>query len=303
MVKEVFDCAILGAGPAGLGASLILGRSRRNIALFDDGTNRNRVTQESHGFITRDGIKPAEFKNIALEELKKYPSVHFFRETVEQVTKTSDQTFKITTSTGGEYLTEKIILATGIQEEYPCVPDIKTYYGKSLFSCPYCDGWELRDQPLITIAENEATIYHIAKLVHNWSKDLLVATNGHEISQHIQSELERKGLTVVTEHIKKLIGKNGCLQKVVFASGLEIERKGGFIAPSFYRPNQFAEHLGCEIKENGQIVTDDMNRTSQKNIYVAGEVQKSAPSSLMIAAAEGYMAGGIVNADITDERF
>ncbi len=301
---EVFDCTILGAGPAGLSAGLILGRSRRNVALFDDGTNRNRVTQESHGFLTRDGIKPAEFKNIAIEELSKYPSVHFFRETVTQVTKqASDALFKITTSEGRQSLAEKIILATGIREIFPQVPEISQYYGKSLFSCPYCDGWELRDQPLILIAEHEGAAFHLGKLIHNWSEDLLVATNGHEISQPIKDDLERKGIVVNTEPIQKLYGENGYLEKVAFASGLEIKRSGGFIALSFYRPNQFAEHLGIEIQENGQIVTDDFGRTSQKNIYAAGEFAQFAPSSLIISAAEGHKAGVAVNADMTDERF
>ncbi|HAM82009.1 NAD(P)/FAD-dependent oxidoreductase [Ornithinibacillus bavariensis] len=303
-MEKVFDCVILGAGPAGLSASLILGRSRRNVALFDNGTNRNQVTQESHGFLTRDGVSPAEFRHLGIAELGKYPSVQFFKETVTQVTKqTNDQMFKTVTSRGREYLAERIILATGIQEKYPMVPEISKYYGKSLFSCPYCDGWELRDQPLIVIAEYEDAAYHMGKLISNWSNDLVIATNGHKISQHIWNDFDRKGISVITEPIKNLYGESGYLQKVVFTSGFEINRKGGFIAPSFYRPNQFAEHLGCQLQENGLVVTDDFNRTSQKNVYVAGEVARSAPSSLMIAAAEGNKAAVAVNTDITNERF
>ncbi|GIO27411.1 NAD(P)/FAD-dependent oxidoreductase [Ornithinibacillus bavariensis] len=303
-MEKVFDCVILGAGPAGLSASLILGRSRRNVALFDNGTNRNQVTQESHGFLTRDGVSPAEFRHLGIAELGKYPSVQFFKETVTQVTKqTSDQMFKTVTSRGREYLAERIILATGIQEKYPMVPEISKYYGKSLFSCPYCDGWELRDQPLIVIAEYEDAAYHMGKLISNWSNDLVIASNGHKISQHIWNDFDRKGISVITEPIKNLYGESGYLQKVVFTSGFEINRKGGFIAPSFYRPNQFAEHLGCQLQENGLVVTDDFNRTSQKNVYVAGEVARSAPSSLMIAAAEGNKAAVAVNTDITNERF
>lgn len=303
-MEKVFDCVILGAGPAGLSASLILGRSRRNVALFDNGTNRNQVTQESHGFLTRDGVSPAEFRHLGVVELGKYPSVQFFKETVTQVTKqTNDQMFKIVTSRGREYLAERIILATGIQEKYPKVPEISKYYGKSLFSCPYCDGWELRDQPLIVIAEYEDVAYHMGKLISNWSNDLVIATNGHKISQHIWNDFDRKGISVITEPIKNLYGESGYLQKVVFTSGFEINRKGGFIAPSFYRPNQFAEHLGCQLQENGVVITDDFNRTSQKNVYVAGEVARSAPSSLMIAAADGNKAAVAVNTDITNERF
>ena len=304
VVEEVFDCTILGAGPSGLSSSLILGRSRRSVALFDNGTNRNRVTQEAHGFLTRDGVKPEEFRNLALAELEKYPSVHFFKETVLQVTQqTNDQLFKIVTSKGHEYLAEKIILATGIQENYPGIPEISQYYGKSLFSCPYCDGWELRDQPLIVIAENEETAYHMGKVIQNWSIDLVVATNGFKIAPHIESDLKKKGISVISESIERLVGEEGYLEKVVFASGIEINRTGGFIAPSFYRPNQFAENLGCELQKNGEIVTDGFNRTSQKSIYVAGEITQSAPSSLILAAAEGSKAAFAVNTDLTDERF
>ncbi|WP_375088475.1 NAD(P)/FAD-dependent oxidoreductase [Peribacillus sp. RS7] len=300
----VFDCVVLGAGPAGLNASLVLGRARRKIALFDNGTNRNRVTTESHGFITRDGIKPAEFKRIALNELKSYPSIQYFEETVTQISREAvNDIFRILTVDEKVYFAEKIIIATGVHEEFPSVPDIKSFYGKSIYSCPYCDGWELRDQPLIIITENEDAAHHMAKLVYNWSENLVVATNGHEMSKMKKDELQQRNITIVTEPITKLHGKDGYLQMVEFASGLKVERTGGFIVPSFYRPHQFAEILGCELQENGAIVTDDAGRTSQKNIYTAGESSQAGPSSLTLAAAEGSKSAFAVNADITNERF
>lgn len=300
---NMFDCAVLGAGPAGLNASLVLGRARRKIALFDNGTNRNRVTHESHGFITRDGIQPSKFKEIAMSELKKYPSVHFFEKTVTQVIKQSHNGyFKIMTLDKGEYFTEKIILATGIQEVYPSVPDIRMYYGKSIFSCPYCDGWELRDQPLIIIAEDENAVQHMSKLVYTWSENLVVATHGHEISPAVKEELEQRNITVVAEPIKKLHGRKGYLEFVEFLSGAKIKRTGGFIVPSYYRPNPFAEQLGCELQD-GVIVTDEFGRTSQSHIYTAGETTQLRASSLIIAAAEGNKSAVAVNADLTHERF
>lgn len=300
---ELLDCAIIGAGPAGLNASLVLGRARRKVALFDNGTNRNRVTQESHGFLTRDGIKPAEFKEISLNELKNYPSVRYYENTVSKITKQSNGWFTITTLENTEYVAEKIILATGIKEKFPSIPNIKQYYGKSLFSCPYCDGWELKDQPLIIISETEEHALHMGKLVYNWSKDLVIATNGHELSKPTLNELQRKNITVMIESIQNLHGHDGYLKKVEFNSGREIERFGGFIVSSFIRPNQFAEQLGCELQENGAIVTDNTVRTSQKNIYTAGETTKLGHSSLIIAASEGNKAAIAVNSDITDERY
>ena len=289
-MMELFDCAIIGAGGGGLNASLILGRARKKVALFDNGTNRNRVTQKSHGFLTRDGIKPAEFKEVALNDVNKYPSVHYYQNTVRNITKQPNGLFKIETLEEVEYVAERIILATGVQEEFPSIPDIRKYYGKSLFSCPTCDGWELRDQPLIIISENEEQTLFKGKLVSNWSEDLVIATNGHELSAPTLNALERKDITVITESIQNLHGEDGYLNKIVFRSGLEIERVGGFIVPNFVRPNRFAEQLCCHLNENGSIFVDEAGRTSLENVYAAGETVKLGQSSLIVAAAEGYKA-------------
>lgn len=300
---NVLDCIIIGGGPSGLSASLTLGRARRNIALFDDRTNRNRVTQASHGFITRDGIKPQAFKEIALKELENYPSVFYFTSTVTEIIKDiGNERFTVKTSTNEEFVTEKIILATGIQEIFT-IPSIRKFYGKSLFSCPYCDGWEQRDKPLVVIAEKEEHVLHLTKLVYNWSKDLVVLTNGAQLSKEGKMELQKHNIKIISEKIKDLIGNDGFLQKIELETGETIIRSGGFVAPSYYRPNQFAEKLGCEIHENGKVITDGVGRTTQKNVYIAGETERSKPSSLIISAAKGNKAAVAVNTDITMDRF
>lgn len=300
---NVFDCIVIGGGPSGLSASLTLGRARRKIALFDDGTNRNRVTQESHGFITRDGIKPQEFKEIGLKEMENYPSISYFNTTITEIIKDiGNERFIVTATDGQEFAAEKIILATGIQEVFS-IPSARNYYGKSLFSCPYCDGWELRDKPLIVMAEKEEHVLHMAKLIYNWSEDIVVITNGVELSKEGVQELQKRNIIIKSEPIKNLIGDDGYLQKIEFLSGETLIRSAGFVVPSFYRPNQFAEKLGCEVQENGTVVTDGAGRTTQKNIYIAGETEKSGPSSLMISAADGSKAAVSVNTDLTMERF
>ncbi|MED1559133.1 NAD(P)/FAD-dependent oxidoreductase [Bacillus paramycoides] len=300
---EFIDCAVIGAGPAGLNASLVLGRARKQIALFDNKTNRNRVTQKSHGFITRDGIKPEEFKELGLNDLKKYPSVHYYEKTVSTITKRSTGLFEIVTLDDTKYLAERVLLATGIQEEFPSIPDVREFYGKSLFSCPYCDGWELKDQPLIIISENEDNTLHMTKLVYNWSTDLVIATNGNELSKPLMDELCNKNIRVITEPIRSLQGEEGYLKRVGFHSGLHIERADGFIVPTFFRTNQFLEQLGCELQNNATFVIDDFGRTSEKNIYLAGETTTQGPSSLIIAASQGNKVAIAINSDITDERF
>ncbi|MEA0552058.1 NAD(P)/FAD-dependent oxidoreductase [Lysinibacillus irui] len=296
-----YDCIIIGGGPAGLSAALTLGRARRKILLFDNGTNRNRVTQESHGYVTRDGIKPHEFKEIAITELQSYPSISISDQTVIEIKK-DDQQFVVNTSNNISYLTEKILLATGIQEEFP-IPQIRQYYGKSLFSCPYCDGWELKDKPLAIIAESEAHINHMTKLLYNWSQDLIVFTNGHQLSDIIQNEFQRKKIMVYTAIIKNLHGDEGNLYSIELETGENIVRSGGFVVPSFYRPNNLAIQLNCQVDENGGIITDNAGRTTVSGVYVAGETEKAGPSSLMIAAADGFKAATSINLDLTLLRF
>ncbi len=162
----LFDCAIIGGGPAGLNAALVLGRARRNVILFDNNKPRNSVTQESHGFITRDGIKPTEFRQIAHKEISRYPSVELKNIEVTLVNK-KQITFELVTSMGEKYQSKTIIISTGLKEILPSIDNISDFYSKSLFSCPYCDGWELKDKPLVVIIKVKIKIQlMISKLLN-----------------------------------------------------------------------------------------------------------------------------------------
>jgi thioredoxin reductase len=147
----LFDSAIIGGGPVGLNAALILGRARRNVVLFDNNNPRNAVTQESHGFITRDGIDPKEFREIAHNEIGRYLSVIYAKREVISVIKNNKPLFELVTSENKRYQSKTIIISTGLKDVLPSIDNISDYYGRSLFHCPYCDGWELRDKPLVVI--------------------------------------------------------------------------------------------------------------------------------------------------------
>src|SRR5437899_5927886 len=171
----LYDCAIIGGGPAGLNAALILGRARRNAILIDNNNPRNAVTQESHGFITRDGIKPNEFRQIAHKELGKYPSVRDKKQEVTSVIK-NEPLFELVTSKGERYQSKTIIISTGLKDILPNIPNISDFFGKSLFHCPFCDGWELKDMPLVVIVDEQKQGFHFTQIIYNWSKDLVVCT-------------------------------------------------------------------------------------------------------------------------------
>jgi len=193
-MKKLFDCAIIGGGPAGLNAALILGRARRNVMLFDNDNARNAITQESHGFITRDGIKPKKFREIAHKEIARYPSVISANREVTSVSKKKSK-FELVTSKKERYESKTIIISTGLKDVLPSIDNIHDYYGKSLFHCPYCDGWELRNKPLVIIIGEQAQGFHFIQTIYNWSKDLIVCTNGDLFENSGQKRfLNNKGI-------------------------------------------------------------------------------------------------------------
>lgn len=296
------DCAIVGGGPAGLNAALVLGRSRRSVIVFDSNKPRNAVTHESHGFITRDGTKPQEFRRLAHEDIGKYPSVTIKPDKVIEVTQ-GQLGFQLTTSNGVIYQARAIILAAGLKEKLPEVARIHEFYGKSLFSCPYCDGWELRDKPLVIISEGRHA-FNGAKIVSNWSRDLLICTNGaYNMSTDQIDQLGRKGIKVISDRIKTLAGENGMLSAIVFENGAAVQRVGGFIYPQWDHAAPFGESLGCQMSSEGGFITDDFGRTSVNGVYAAGDCSIIVPAQLVVAAGEGSKAGIGVNTDLTNQDF
>ncbi len=298
----IYDCAIIGGGPAGLNAALVLGRSRRNTLLFDDDNGRNLVTRESHGFITRDGIEPEELKRLGRQDIAKYDCVELKNQRVASVNQISETHYELVTESGEVFHSIKIIIAAGLKEEQPNVPDIEKFYGTSLFSCPYCDGWELRDQPLAVIADKQ--VFELAKKIYTWSHDLIVFTNGEgRLEEEDKQKLLRKGIKVVEDIIDGLEGENGQLRRVRLEDGTLIERTGGFVTPLWSHATPFAKELGCKQNEHGGILTDDYGRTNVWNVYAAGDASLIIPSQLVIAAGEGSAAAIGVNGDLINEYF
>jgi thioredoxin reductase len=299
----LYDCAIIGGGPAGLNAGLVLGRARRNTILFDNNNPRNAVTQESHGFITRDGTKPKEFREIAHREIGKYPSVVIQKEEVTSVTK-NNQLFELVTSEKELYQSRNIIISSGLKDVLPDIENISDYYGKSLFNCPYCDGWELRDKPLVVVVDDQVQGFHFIQTIYNWSKDLVVCTNGKSFQNPEQKRLiQNKGIKIMENKIRNFVGKDGQMEKIIFENGESVEREGGFVLPQLIQSSNFAKQLGCEYNPLGGVSVDSYGRTNIQGVYAAGDASVIAPAQLIIAAAEGLRAAVGVNRDLIQKEF
>lgn len=299
----LLDCAIVGGGPAGLNAALVLGRARRNVVLFDNNQPRNAVTRHSHGFITRDGIKPGEFRSIAQQEIRSYPSVHIKNDTEVAYVENRGLHFRLAAQSGELFDARTLLLASGLKEALPDVQGIRDYYGKSLFSCPYCDGWELRDKPLAIISDSPHLL-HSAKIIWNWSRDLLLCSNGRRLLTPAQQQmLSSKGIRVAEQKIARLRGHNGQLERIVFEDGTAADRSGGFVSVRWFQAAAFGTQLGCRTNALNGYITDAFGRTTVKGVYAAGDTSVVSPSQLVIAAAEGSRAAIGINTDLSEDHF
>nr|MDQ2938350.1 NAD(P)/FAD-dependent oxidoreductase [Acidobacteriota bacterium] len=191
MGESVFDVIIVGGGPAGLSAALILGRCRRRVLVCDAGEPRNAASHGLHGFVTRDGIQPSEFLNLAREQLRPYETVKLLQTKVVDARRRSNS-FELTTDDGQRISSRKLLLATGVTDDLPQIEGLAGLYGSSVFHCPYCDGWEMRDQPLAIYGKGENGS-GLALEVTLWSKDLVLCSDG-------PSELSDQELDRLTRH-------------------------------------------------------------------------------------------------------
>ncbi|MGO4940348.1 NAD(P)/FAD-dependent oxidoreductase [Fundicoccus sp. Sow4_D5] len=297
----MFDVVIIGGGPAGMSAALVAGRGKQNVLLIDEEKPRNAVTKESHAFLTRDGIKPEDFREKGRQDLLKYPSISIKNDRVRAIVKLTDDSFELTTQSGVNIHTKNIVLATGLKETLPDVKSIEHYYGTSIFSCPFCDGWEMKEHSLILIIES-IQAFHLTKLLKNWTDDLVIATNGNYFLESEQKEnLALNNIRLIEDKIVELKGDQGQLQSVTFENGEELVRTGGFCATVLDNTLPFIEQLGIEVNDFGYITTDMMGHTSIPGIYAAGEI--TGPSQLIVSASQGHMAGIGIIADSSEAHF
>lgn len=292
---------IVGAGPAGLNAALLLARARRSVLLCDEGGQRNRYSQALHGFLTRDGINPNEFLKLAKEGVLKYDTVTFQQSRVVHAD-AIEGGFRVKFATGcSDRTCKKLLLATGVIDELPALPNIEPYFGKSVFHCPYCDGFEFGDKKLAAFSNGECG-RELALELLGWSENITLVTNGaHGLEDSQVDQLTKCGITIIDQPIARLEGKDGYLQALHFTDGRREPCDAMFFGTERYQKSLLAESLGCAITAKGLYDTHKFESTNIPGMFVAGDAS-SALHLVTVAAASGCEAAFAINTQLLKEQ-
>jgi thioredoxin reductase len=293
------DVIIVGAGPAGLSAALILGRCRRRVVVCDSGRPRNAAALAMHGFLTRDGIAPEELRRIAREQLRAYDTVE-----IRDVEVTSGHCipggFEVLLGDGTRLSARKLLLATGVVDELPQIEGIESFYGRSVHHCPYCDGWEWRDRPIAVYGKGRRGLKLAVRLT-NWSRAITLCTDGPAgLRAEDYQLLTRIGVAVRKEPIVRLEGTDGLLERIVFRDGEPLASSALFFNTDQHPHARLAEALKSEFTDQGGPRVGAHESTTVPGLYVAGDASRNVQFAI-VAAAEGATAAVGINSALLQE--
>jgi thioredoxin reductase len=293
-----FDVVVVGAGPAGLSAALILGRCRRRVLLLDTNQPRNYASRALHGFLSREGEHPKRLRRIGREQLRRYPSVRLVMKEAVAV-RCLEGGFEVTLAGGRRVRCRKLLLATGVVDELPALEGLPPLYGRSVFHCPYCDGWESRDKPIVVYSRTPNGV-GLAIELKLWSEDIVLCTDGLRLTPKHLERLREHDIPWYGQRIARLDGVRGILRRVVFDDGTAISRRVMFFSMPQRQASNLAEQLGCGFTQKGAVRTGDYEASDIPGVYVAGDASKLVQLAI-VAAAEGAQAAFAINTDLIKE--
>jgi len=296
-----YEVVIVGGSYAGLSAALALGRSLRKVLIIDDGKPCNRQTPHSHNFLTWDGATPAEIGQAAREQVEKYPTVSWLHERVADIDG-ADGNFKVITQSGQEFSSKKIIFTTGVRDIIPPIPGMAESWGISVVHCPYCHGYEFRDQPTGLLANGTIAV-QFSRMVRNLTDKLTIFTNGPAtFSDEDKAALLSFQIELNEKPVSEIVHVNGYINTVRFSDGSEAALNALYARIPFEQHCRIPEQQGCKLDDHGYITTTDMQMTTVPGIYAAGDCT-SPFRSVSGAVAAGGRAGAMVNHELVNESF
>lgn len=289
----MYDVIVIGGGPAGFAAALTLGRARRKVLLLEAGPPRNAAAVEMHGFVTRDGVAPAEFRRLAREELAPY-GVEIRDARAERI-EGEKGAFRVVLSSG-EVEARRVLLAVGMVDQFPAIPGYAQLWGESIFQCPYCHGFEVRDRAFGFLAPGPEWL-EWALFLRSWSKDLIVFTDGRfEVPAESRARLDAAGISIEERKIERLVGGSDGLEAVELADGAKVARDVLFSRPP-QRPTELVAGAGIELNEGGFVKVSEKHETSRPGIYAAGDLTTPLQGA-QVAAGAGTSAAWALNHEL-----
>jgi thioredoxin reductase len=299
--NTTFDVIIVGGSYSGLAAGMALARALKKVLIIDSGKPCNRQTPYSHNFITHDGDTPAEIAALANLQVRRYDTVKFFDGLAISGIRT-EMGFDIQVASGETFIAKKLIFATGIRDIMPDIDGVEACWGISVLHCPYCHGYEVRNEKTGILGNGEYG-FEFSKLISNWTKDLTLFTNGASILTTEQTEkLENHRIKIVEKEIEKLEHINGYLQNIIFKDGATSSVKAIYTRSLFEQHCPIPEILGCELTEEGYIKIDAFQKTTVNGIFACGD-NATRMRAVANAVAMGTTTGMMVNKELIEENF
>jgi len=290
------DVVVVGGGPAGLSAALVLGRARRRVLVLDTGRPANLASSAIGGLLGQSGVAPAEFRRAGREQLAEFPTVEV-RDAAVVDARVGSERLGVRLCDGSELRTRALVLAHGLSYQPPALPGIEPLWGRSVFHCPFCDGWEVRDRTL-AVHGNGPDVVRTALIVSGWSSDVVLLTDGPaRLGEAGQASLAAAGVRVREEPVRRLAGRDGRLDRIEFVSGPVERRDALFVRTRRGQPNGLAAALGCELTAGGTIITDGDGRTTVAGVYAAGDAATERLRSVAAAMGTGSRAALAVALD------
>lgn len=305
-MNNEWECAVVGGGAAGLSAALVLGRARRRTLVIDAGEQSNRAAHGIGGLLGHDGRPPADLYADGRRELAEYPSVQVVDGLVTGATAHDGPTFRLELADGSVHHAQRILLAGGMHYEAPDIPGLTEHWGRSVFHCPFCHGWEARDQALAVLADGDRAV-HMALMLRGWTDDVVVVTNGPSgLDDDQYRALAGAGVQVDERKIVEFASRDGALASIVFADGDELKREGALVASALRQRTDLAAQLGVRTAPPGPVVVDALvvdqfGRTSVPGVFAAGDVCAQMPQVASAIAAGSAAAAGIVQSLLHDQ--
>lgn len=300
-----YDVVVVGGGPAGLSAALVLGRCRRRTLVVDAGQWRNAASRAMHNYLSRDGVRPGNLLTIGREEIARY-GVEFRPGFVEKVRPVADG-HEVCIEGGLCFSTRAILLATGVRDMLPAVEHVQAFYGLGVHHCPYCDAWPYRDKPMAAYGRAKVgrRALGLAENLLTWTPRVTALTDGAELEPTQRRRARRLGIAVRTERLARLLGPSGPprpghedhLAAVEFVDGPPLVVDAFFFNTLQVQRSGLATQLGCKVAENGGVERDARQRTCVPGVYVAGDASRDV-QFVVVAAAEGAKAATAINADL-----